>query len=75
VKTMRVNLGARSYPIRVGVDILGQAGCMLAELGFRMAPIVASNSTLAFREAECSISREMSEASLQECSLCLRGIA
>lgn len=46
MKTLRVNLGARSYPIIVGADNLGQAGCMLAGLGFRMAPIVASNSAV-----------------------------
>jgi 3-dehydroquinate synthetase len=46
VKTLRVNLGARSYPIIVGADILEQAGCMLAGLGFRMALIVVSNSAV-----------------------------
>ncbi len=46
MKTLRVNLGVRSYPIIVGADILGQAGCMLAGLGFRMAPIVDGNSAV-----------------------------
>lgn len=44
MKTLRVNLGARSYSIIVGEGILGRAGKILAGLGFSTAPIVVSNS-------------------------------
>lgn len=46
MKTLRVNLGVRSYPIIVGEGILGRAGKILAGLGFSTAPIVVSNSAI-----------------------------
>lgn len=44
MKTLRVDLGHRSYPIVVGSGVLKQAGRILSKLGFSSAPIVVTNN-------------------------------
>lgn len=46
MKTLRVDLGARSYSIIVGEHLLDQAGRIFSGLGFSSPPIVISNSTV-----------------------------
>jgi 3-dehydroquinate synthase len=43
LKTLRVNLADRSYPIFVDEGILSRSGALLARQGFDSAPIVISN--------------------------------
>lgn len=43
MKTLRVSLGERAYPIAVGRDVLSRAGVLLSQRGFETAPIVVTN--------------------------------
>ncbi len=44
MKTIRVNLGQRSYPIVVGAGILKRAGKILSSVGFSSPPVIITNS-------------------------------
>ncbi len=44
MKTIRVSLQNRSYPIAVGSGVLKRAGQILADLGFSSAPIIITNN-------------------------------
>jgi 3-dehydroquinate synthase len=44
MKTLRVDLGCRSYPIVVGKGVLKRAGKILSRLGFSSPPFVVTNS-------------------------------
>jgi 3-dehydroquinate synthase len=46
LKTLRVNLADRSYPIFAGEGVLANAGELLARRGFDSSPIVIANSTI-----------------------------
>jgi 3-dehydroquinate synthase len=46
MKTLQVDLGTRSYKIRVGNRILHRVGDYLDELGFTAPPVVVTNSTI-----------------------------
>ncbi len=46
VKTVRIELSDRSYPVIIGRDLLKRAGQTLRNLGFTTAPIVISNPTV-----------------------------
>jgi 3-dehydroquinate synthase len=46
MRTLKVDLGTRSYPIFVGENLLGRAGSIFSGLGFSRPPIVLSNSTV-----------------------------
>ncbi|MBZ5495112.1 MAG: 3-dehydroquinate synthase [Acidobacteriia bacterium] len=43
MKTLRVELGDRSYPVLVGANILSGAGRVLLRLGFDTPPVVVTN--------------------------------
>lgn len=44
MKTIRVNLEKRSYPVIVGRGVLTRAGSMLSDLGFSGPPIIVTNN-------------------------------
>jgi len=44
MKTLRVDLGYRSYPIVVGKAVLRRAGKILCRLGFSSPPVIVTNS-------------------------------
>lgn len=46
MKTLRVKLDKRSYPIIVGEGVIRQAGALLAGVGFASPPVIVTNSTV-----------------------------
>ncbi len=64
MKTLKVNLGERSYPIYVGAEILARAGELLAQAEFRGKVAVVSNTTVAelYLEPVC---RALAQAGFQ----------
>ena len=46
MKTLRVNLDKRSYPIIVGQGVIRQAGKLLVGIGFKSPPVIVTNSTV-----------------------------
>ncbi len=46
MKTLHVELGARSYPIIVGKGVVKRAGMTFVGLGFRVAPVIITNSSV-----------------------------
>jgi 3-dehydroquinate synthase len=46
MKTLFVNLGKRSYKIRIGNELINKVGDYVGELGFTSPPIVVTNSTV-----------------------------
>ncbi len=46
MRTVRVNLENRSYPVIVGQGVLRRAGQILSGLGFRSAPIIVTNASV-----------------------------
>jgi 3-dehydroquinate synthase len=46
VKTLKVDLAERQYPVFVGQGLLSVSGSILKKLGFRSPPIVVSNRTV-----------------------------
>ena len=46
MKTLRVNIAGRGYPILVGTGLLTRAGAVLSGMGFSTAPSLVSNPTV-----------------------------
>lgn len=47
MRTLKVNLGERSYPIHIGMNVLDRVGESLQQLGLREKVAIVSNSTVA----------------------------
>src|SRR5438105_14384585 len=47
METLTVNLGARSYPIHIGAEVLERAGELLQQAGLRGKVAVITNPTVA----------------------------